>query len=70
MTGKSDNTTKYGKKCPKCGTEWTVTPKVLTNESWIHCMKCEKKAEDLVSEEKNDDFGFWEDWDHGNWRGL
>lgn len=39
---------KYHMKCPKCGTDWTKTPKLATSGFYWHCLLCSKKAEDLV----------------------
>jgi hypothetical protein len=41
---------KFGAKCPKCDTPWTKTPRIICDESWWHCVKCEKKAEDIPKE--------------------
>lgn len=44
----------FGKKCPKCGTEWTKTPRVVRAGFWVHCKPCNKKAEDLIEEHRKD----------------
>jgi len=45
--------TKHGERCPVCYTEWTKTPRIVCNEYWWHCVRCEKKAEDIKSSKTN-----------------
>ena len=44
---------KYGENCPACETPWTKTPKIVCNDRWWHCVKCEKKAEDIPKKAKS-----------------
>jgi ribosomal protein L37AE/L43A len=49
----------FGKTCPVCRTEWSKVPRIVCNEYWWHCEKCEKKAKDIIEEEnKNKKAGF------------
>lgn len=36
--------------CPICKTPWTRTPRIVTNEFWVHCIPCNKKKEDLIKD--------------------
>jgi len=39
-------------KCPVCSITWKKTPRIVCNEFWYSCEKCEKKAEDILKEQK------------------
>lgn len=39
--------------CPKCDTKWSKTPKIMGGGFWIHCKPCNKKAEDIMKEQKD-----------------
>jgi len=43
---------KYGDKCPECRTEWDFTPRIVCAGNWVHCTKCEKKADQILEEKK------------------
>ena len=45
----------FGKTCPVCRTEWSKVPRIVCNEYWWHCEKCEKKAKDIIERIKADD---------------
>ena len=47
-----------GKTCPRCGTPWNISGFGATK--WYDCIKCSKRAEDLVFSstfEESDNFG-------------
>jgi len=58
---KSFDPTKNNGKCPVCSTSWTKTG--FGSKTWYDCLKCGKKAEDIVNRTT---FGLVEDYSDRN----